>query len=250
MLTTISTVPFVSKVLKLLFHLFLYHSHSHPSGFYWSHQSCSSVVVVLILTLKQIGLAPEHPGPELWRQPPYQSRPRRNGGGMDKVRTRCKCYKTFCPPPNEGIAQHMVLMPSVEQKIENNDATFMQIDAVKLSIAFKIAYYCCSWFGGNLDFLHWYLSGLFLLIFHHFPIQYFTKIMSMSTILIVPILHTHLTVATGTVVTGLAAGLKPRIVSWPTNEPNRRYMIYSSPSTSRIHRDCVIDIDAEWPKYP
>ena len=38
----------------------------------------------------------------------------------------------------------MVLMPSVEQKIENNDATFMQIDAVKLSIAFKIAYYCCS----------------------------------------------------------------------------------------------------------
>ena len=34
----------------------------------------------------------------------------------------------------------MVLMPSVEQKIENNDATFMQIDAVKLSIAFKIAF--------------------------------------------------------------------------------------------------------------
>ena len=52
--------------------------------------------------------------------------------------------KLFASPPNEGIAQHMVLMPSVEQKIENNDATFMQIDAVKLSIAFKIAYYCCS----------------------------------------------------------------------------------------------------------
>ena len=52
--------------------------------------------------------------------------------------------KLFAPPPNEGIAQHMVLMPSVEQKIENNNATFMQIDAVKLSIAFKIAYYCCS----------------------------------------------------------------------------------------------------------
>jgi len=30
-------------------------------------------------------------------------------------------------------------------------------------------------------------------------------------------------VASGTVITGLAAGLKPRVVNWPTNEPVKRY---------------------------
>ena len=32
-------------------------------------------------------------------------------------------------------------------------------------------------------------------------------------------------VAIGTVITGLAAGLKPRIVSWPTNEPAKRFVL-------------------------
>ncbi len=31
-------------------------------------------------------------------------------------------------------------------------------------------------------------------------------------------------VASGTVITGLAAGLKPRVVNWPTNDPVKRYL--------------------------
>ena len=36
-------------------------------------------------------------------------------------------------------------------KCENN-ASFKQINTLKLLIAFKMAYYCCFSFGGNLDF--------------------------------------------------------------------------------------------------
>ena len=37
-------------------------------------------------------------------------------------------------------------------KCENNAANFKQIYAVKLFIAFKMAYSCCFSFVGNLDF--------------------------------------------------------------------------------------------------
>ena len=36
-------------------------------------------------------------------------------------------------------------------KCENN-ASFKQINTLKLFIAFKMAYYCCFSFGGNIDF--------------------------------------------------------------------------------------------------
>ena len=42
-------------------------------------------------------------------------------------------------------------MSEPAQKCENN-ASFKQINTLKLFIAFKMAYSCCFSFGGNLDF--------------------------------------------------------------------------------------------------
>ena len=42
-------------------------------------------------------------------------------------------------------------MSEPEQKWENN-ASFKQINTLKMFIAFKMAYSCCFSFGGNLDF--------------------------------------------------------------------------------------------------
>ena len=70
-------------------------------------------------------------------------------------RSNSWCYKTFYGGnldfPKIKNWKKFLLMSEPEQKCENN-ASFEQINTLKLLFAFKMAYSCCFCFRGNLDF--------------------------------------------------------------------------------------------------
>lgn len=45
-------------------------------------------------------------------------------------------------------------------------------------------------------------------------------------------------VAAGTLLTGIAAGFRPRVVNWPTNEPNKRSVDFINKKVQISYKIC------------